>query len=242
MDLTPPLLLGLAAVYLLAGAVKGVTGLGLPTVAMALGTLLLPPAAAAGLLLLPSLATNLWQGLRGPALRPLLRRLWPLLLGIALGAAAGGDRLAAGGAEMLLGTVLLLYAFAGLALPAFGLGETWARRLALPVGLATGFLTAATGVFVLPLVPYLQALRLERDALVQAMGLGFAVATLALGGLLAATAALPAELMALSFAALLPALAGLWLGQRLRRRLSPARFRQCLLLALGALGMNLLLR
>ena len=68
-----------AAVFFLAGAVKGVIGLGLPTVSLALLTLALDLPTAMALLLVPSFVTNLWQGLVGGHLGPLLRRLWPFL-------------------------------------------------------------------------------------------------------------------------------------------------------------------
>ncbi len=51
------LLAGLMLVFLLAGLVKGVIGLGLPTVAMAFLTLMMPPAEAATVLVLPSFVT-----------------------------------------------------------------------------------------------------------------------------------------------------------------------------------------
>ena len=69
-------------VFLLAGAVKGMIGLGLPTIAMGLLTLAMPPSAAASLLLVPSFITNVWQLWLGPSFGPLLRRLWPLLVGL----------------------------------------------------------------------------------------------------------------------------------------------------------------
>ncbi|RUZ51274.1 sulfite exporter TauE/SafE family protein, partial [Mesorhizobium sp. M7A.F.Ca.CA.004.05.2.1] len=51
----------IGAVFLAAGFVKGVVGMGLPTVAMGLLAVTMPPAQAAALLLSPSLVTNLWQ-------------------------------------------------------------------------------------------------------------------------------------------------------------------------------------
>ena len=54
------------------------------------------------------------------------------------------------------------------------------RVLGPLVGAVTGLVTAATGVFVIPAVPYLQALGLSRDVLVQAIGLSFTVSTVAL--------------------------------------------------------------
>src|SRR3546814_5359652 len=76
--LSPGLLPAVAAVFLLAGVVKGVVGLGLPTISMALLALFMPPAPAAALLVVPSLITNLWQARPIHTLAPLLRRIGPL--------------------------------------------------------------------------------------------------------------------------------------------------------------------
>ena len=54
-------LAAVAGAYLLAGFVKGVIGMGLPTVSIGLLGLLLTPAQAAAILVVPSLATNIWQ-------------------------------------------------------------------------------------------------------------------------------------------------------------------------------------
>ena len=75
--------------FLLAGFVKGVIGLGLPTVAVGLLGLVMLPAEAAALLVVPSLVTNLWQLFAGPRFGALARRLWPMLVTICLGTWAG---------------------------------------------------------------------------------------------------------------------------------------------------------
>jgi hypothetical protein len=88
-DLLPFALL-VAGTFLFAGLVKGVVGLGLPTVAMGLLGLAMPPVEAAALLLVPSLVTNVWQLLAGPRFGGLLRRLWPMMLGVVAGTLAPG--------------------------------------------------------------------------------------------------------------------------------------------------------
>ncbi|NYZ17099.1 sulfite exporter TauE/SafE family protein [Azospirillum sp. RWY-5-1] len=232
------------ATFLLAGLVKGVIGLGLPTVAVGLLSLVMTPAQAAATLVVPSLVTNLWQLAAGPGLRPLIARLWTMMLGIAVGTWAGSGLLTGDGAGLAaraLGAALLLYAATGLT----------SRRLAVPrrlepwlspaVGVATGLVTGATGVFVIPAVPYLQAMGMERDALVQALGLSFTVSTLALAGALYGNGALPWSTAAASALAVLPALAGMGAGQWLRGRISAHLFRLCFLWGLLALGGHLLL-
>lgn len=174
--------------FLLAGFVKGMIGLGLPTVAIGLLVLMMTPAEAAALLIAPSLVTNVWQMLVGGHIRSLLRRLWPMLVGIVTGTAAGASFLTSGNAAAAvaaLGLALMVYAGLGLGSVRFKVpphAETWIAPL---VGLATGLITAETGVFVIPAVPYLQAIGLQRDQLVQALGLSFTVSTLALAAILA---------------------------------------------------------
>jgi uncharacterized membrane protein YfcA len=60
-----------ALTFVLAGFVKGVIGLGLPTVGMGLLAIVMTPAQAAALLVAPSFITNVWQavGTRRPSRR-----------------------------------------------------------------------------------------------------------------------------------------------------------------------------
>lgn len=238
------LLAFVAGVFVLAGLVKGVVGLGLPTIAMGLLSLGMAPAQAAALLLLPSLATNLWQMLAGPDLPGLLRRLWPMLLAALVGTTASAGWLTTGGqaAVIGLGLALMLYAALALGAPQLAVPRRWESWLAPVVGLATGLATGATGVFVVPAVFYLQALQLDRDRLVQALGLSFTVSTLALGLGLAQASALSGTILLQSLAALLPAALGMALGQGLRHRLPAAAFRLVFLIALAVLGLYLTLR
>jgi len=136
----------------------------------------------------------------------------------------------------------------GFALAAYGaLGllawrPRWPERAGGLVGALTGALTAATGVFVIPAVPWLQAIGLARDDLVRALGLAFLVSTLALAVLLGGSGELdPGRVMA-SALALLPALAGQWLGMRLRGRLSEAMFRRVFFTGLLVLGAAIAIR
>ena len=245
-------LLFVVAVFALAGLVKGVIGLGLPTISMGLLALAMPPLQAAAILVLPSFLTNVWQLVAGPALRTVALRLWPMMLGICLGTWLGawlGDWLGVGLNEAdarysgaLLGAALAAYAATGLASIRFALRrarEPWAGPAA---GVLTGLIASATGVFVIPAVPYLQAIGLEKEDLVQALGLSFTVSTLALTVNLARAGALNVALASPTFSALAAAGAGMWLGQSLRARLPPQMFRRCFFGGLLLLGAYLVAR
>jgi len=236
-----------AAVFALGGFVKGVIGLGLPTITMGMLGLALPPAQAAALLVVPSLLTNVWQ-VAGTGMAALVRRLLPLLAGLCAGVAIGAGWLAsASGHDSTwatggLGAALVVYAALGLlhwrprVAPRH---EPWLGPL---VGVATGLVTAATGVFVVPAVPYLQALGLAKDELVRALGIAFLVATVALGVALGSHGALPLAVAGASLLAVVPALIGMAFGQVLRRRVAPEPFRRLFLGGLLALGAYLLAR
>ncbi|MCW8087261.1 sulfite exporter TauE/SafE family protein [Sabulicella glaciei] len=229
------------AVFLLAGFVKGVIGLGLPTVAMGLLTLAFPAPEAAAMLLLPSFITNLVQMRPAAVAWRLALRFRALFLGVVAGTALGfflWGGLGGRHADLALGVLLVIYGLLGLA--------AWKPRLpeaiGFPVGAVTGAVTAATGVFVLPAVPWLQARGLSRDDLVRALGLSFTVSTLALGALLLGGRSLSWAQLGLSALAVVPALLGQRLGEALRSRLSESAFRRAFQLGLVALGLWLALR
>lgn len=233
-----------AFIFLLAGAVKGVVGLGLPTVAMGLLSLSMPPAEAAAILLLPSFITNVWQLAEGPRLGNLIRRLWPTLLAIFISTVVASGVIASTKstvASVALGAALLLYAVAGLCnfhINVSPTSERWAGPL---VGGVTGFITGATGTFVIPAVPYLAGLGLPRDELVQALGLSFTVSTVALALGLLWHDALELHSISNSAVAVVPALIGMFLGGQIRRRVSPERFRRWFFIGLAALALHLIL-
>ncbi|KRP61976.1 sulfite exporter TauE/SafE family protein [Pseudomonas trivialis] len=243
-SLGPTLTMLVIGTFLLAGTVKGVIGLGLPTVAMGLLGLAMLPAQAAALLIIPSMVTNLWQLAFGGHLSALLKRLWPMLLLVFFGTGLGTLWLGMGAEQWMvraLGAALLIYALSGLCLPTFTMAPRTERWLAPLCGLITGLITSATGVFVIPAVPCLQALGLSRDQLVQALGLSFSVSTLALAAGLAWHGTLGTGEISASLLALVPALLGMWLGQALRQRISVVLFKRIFFIGMALLGTHLLI-
>lgn len=245
MDWSAGIWVFIGGIFLLAGMVKGVIGMGLPTIAMGLLSVALPPAQAAALLVIPSLVTNVWQLLAGPSFRALGVRLWSMMAGVVAGTLAGAGILvsgASGVATVALGVALVVYALVGLAgikLAVRRRHETWLSPL---VGTATGLVTGATGVFVIPAVPYLQAIGLEKDDLIQALGLSFTVSTLALAAGLFGGDVLKATSLWMSLLSLVPASAGMLLGQFVRQRIAAATFRTVFFAGLLVLGSYLVLR
>ena len=235
----------IATVFLLAGWVKGVVGMGLPAVAMGALGLAMSPVQAAALLVAPSLVTNIWQFVAGPGVVSTLKRLASMMVFVCVGTALGIQLLASGSSRwpsVALGGVLALYALLALFLPRLVVPPRLERGLSPVIGFTTGIVTGATGVFVVPAVPYLSALELTKDELIQAFGLSFTVSTIALAAALGSTGSYPINLLVASLFAVLPALLGMFIGQRMRNRIEPVTFRRWLFVSMFLVGIYMLIR
>jgi uncharacterized protein len=237
-----PLLFFIAAALLLAGFVKGVVGLGLPTVSIGLLAVTMQPSRAIAIVIVPAIVTNIWQTFAGPYLRDIIRRLWPLMAGTVIGIWLNGGMLSGPYARyggVVLGVLLVIYAIVGLSKFNFSVARSNEKWIGGIVGLVTVMVSAATGVQVVPSMPFMQAIGMEKDELVQALGVFFTVATLALAftltsaGLLSASTALPGAV------AMASAFAGMCIGQVVRSRMQPEAFRRWFLIAMILLGLYL---
>jgi len=235
----PDAWLPITLAFLAGGVVKGAVGLGLPTVVLAALAPYMPVSKAAAILVIPSLATNVWQLFGGPRPAQSAWRLAPLLAGLVVGtllAPIGMATVNTHVATLCLGVLLLSYAAVGLANLTLSLppaAEPWASPV---LGLVSGLVNAATGLFVMPLVPYLQSLKMEKDELVQGMALCFTVGALALALRLWMDGTSVLGEATGSALALAAALLGMPVGNALRNRSSQRIFRTCFFAALLAVG------
>ena len=240
MDITLPTIAMLTGIFLLAGGVKGLIGIGLPTVALALLVHFVSLREGAALMVLPAVLTNIWQASSGGHGLALLKRFWLMLVMLCLATWIGVGLLVTSDERLMsgiFGVVITLYAIVGLTRPVpRPLGrrsEVWLSPL---IGIANGLLNGLTGSFAFPGILYLEALRLNRDAMIQAMGILFLVASTALAVALTGHKVMTTTLLVLSVSATLPALAGYYAGQYCRRKLPEALFRKVFLSGLLSLG------
>jgi uncharacterized membrane protein YfcA len=256
-----------AGAFLAAGIVKGGIGMGLPTVGMALMGLWLPVEQAAAILILPVTLTNVYQSFFGTAFRLLMHRIWSLMLALIVGTLAAAALIAEADtalAAALLGGMLIVYAALGLSGLRFNVPVRTEPVLNPVIGLLTGLITGATAIFVIPSVPYLQSVRwssgrpgreddpgdptrardekMEKDALIQSLGLTALVATVGLALGLGSKGALPLGSAVPGIAGTLAAFFGMTAGAAIRDRLSLEVFRRWVLCALLALGVLMVVR
>ena len=234
----------IAAVFLFAGTVKGLVGLGLPSVSVALLTATLGLVNGLALIVIPTCVTNIWQAAQSPDLRRALHRHWIFLATAVVMVIPGAAALTlvdAGKLSAVLGLVLIVYSAASLARVRLHIPPTHERWAGALSGAATGLITGMTGSSIVPGVFFLQSLGLPRAELVPAMGMLFGACALMLAVSLGGIGVVTTDTLLVSTAALGPALAGMELGQRLAKHLSETLFRRVLLCALMVLGIYITL-
>jgi uncharacterized protein len=228
--------------FLLAGFVKGVIGMGMPTISLALLLLGMGLPAAVQIVVVPTVVTNVWQALIGDGFGRLVRRFYALLLATALGVWIGYAvffRSYPKAMTAVLGVAIGVYALSGL----FGIPlmpRVRRERIASPaVGLATGVLAGATGNISMPALAYLHRLELPRNDIVQMLGILFTLGAAMLGLMLAGHGDYSAELLLVSALSVVPGVLGMLFGQRVRGRLSERAFRRALFSGLLLIGAHL---
>lgn len=235
-------LLALVA-YLLAGTVKGITGLGLPTVALGLTTLVLDVRTAVALVILPLLVSNAWQLWRAGDVLGAMRRYAPFALVLVSGvwivssySAVASDRFL----YAMTGLAFVLFVVVNLAVRVPPLPARYDLPAQLGLGTVAGILGGLTAVWAPPVAVYLAARQYPREEFVRATGFLIFIGSVPLLGGYLREGLMTGHLLLLSAALVLPALAGFTLGERVARALSPERFRRVTLYVFLLLGLNLL--
>lgn len=231
-----------AAAFFVGGCIKGVVGIGLPLTSIALMTLFLDLRIAVPLLIVPVLVTNFVQALRGGRFLELLRRYWLMLVTAAIGVWGGVALLYRAELSYLLvtlGIVVAIYSLMNLFNVRLSVSENSVPTLSPFVGLLSGVLGGTTGSIGVPVIIYYQALGMLKDVFVQAVGINFLFTGLVLAVGLAYEKGLNAETLPVSALAVLPAFAGMYVGQWARSRVSEDLFRTCLWIFLLLVALNL---
>ena len=242
-DLTTAL--PVAIVFLAAGFCKGVVGLGLPIFAVSLLTHILGIREAIYITLIPAMLTSLAQAVAGPAFKSSVKRLWPILLvgGIAITISTqlgmkGDKRIIA----FIVGTLIMIYALVSLfnfRFPPPGRNE---KFLSPVFGALGGALGGMSGMYAMPVVPYLQTLGLKRDELIQSIAIWFVTGALIMSSVVGINGAYTLPLIVLTTIASITSLFGIWLGGMARGRMSEQVFVKTFLVAFFFLGAGIFYR
>lgn len=231
--------------FLVAGTVKGVAGVGLPMTALGILTFTTDPRTAVILAIVPIFLANLWQFLRAGDVRDALRRYWPFMVtmvpGIPLTLALTSD-VSPNLLMAVLGVVFVVF----VAINVTRRMPQIPDRLDLPVqlgfGALAGVLGGLTSLWLPAIVVYLSGRDAPKEEFVRATGLLLFAGSIPLFLGYVAEGYLTGPLALVSLGVMIPTLAGLLLGERLRRRLSEQTFRNILMVVFLLIGLNLIRR
>jgi uncharacterized membrane protein YfcA len=238
-------MLVIAGAFIVAGIAKGAIGMGLPPIALALMTFAVRPEDALALMVIPSMATNIWQAIYGRDFLKLLRRFWTMAVAAVAAlifVAVAFGHLGSQRAMSWVGVILVLYAALALTAwrPAVSRAtERWANPL---IGLASGAVAGITGVAAVPFLPYMQSLDIDRHDLVQALGIMFLFIIGALTVALVVQGAFDSTNLVAAIAAIVPTFMGVWIGQKTRNAVSPETFRRIFLFGMFVVGLHMAYR
>lgn len=253
LALSVPAAAVLGVVVLIAGTINGVAGFGFALVGTMALAMIVDPAVAVVVMILPILAANLTlvRELSVTQLQTCGRRFWPLILSALVGTVVGMvvlDSLPVGPLRVGLGLVSLAFVATAqrvVALP--GVGEaTEGCIVETPAGMAgigsaSGLLFGGTNVGV-QLIAFLRSCDLSHSLFVGVVAMVFLGLNAIRVGVAGALGLYPnLGAVGLSLAAAIPAVIGVNLGQRVRSRVSERARRTVVLGLLTVIGVRLLL-
>lgn len=234
----------IALAFLLGSTVKGALGAGIPAVGMPIMVMVIEPALAASLFVVPVALSNIWQIWQAGHYREAIRRFWPFLVTLMIGVWLGVGLLTSVAPKLLalaLGCVVVATTLAQMFVREIR-GLRGRAGFVHPIGgFLLGICGGATGQFA-PTIVYFATLRLDKDLFVTQLALVASCGSLALYTRLVLEGRLHFPQLELSTYALLPTAIGLTIGFWSRKRMSEVVFRRAVWTGLLLLGSALILR
>ncbi len=226
--------------FFCASFLKGLTGIGFSTLCLGFMALFMDIRMAIPLVFLPSLSSNLMVMMDAGHFRESLKRFWCLFLVAIPGLLLGIWVLGTGdhqGPKAVLGVVMIMYGIWGLSKTGTVLSTRNERRLMGPVGFVSGLVNGLTGSQIMPVMPYLLSLKMDRDLFVQTINLSFTINSLIMMACFGKMGLISSHTLWVSLLGILPVGGGIYLGARLRKTISEAIFRKLVFVLLICLGL-----
>ncbi len=245
LDVDNQLLFIALIAFFIAAFLKGLTGLGFMTICLGILALFIDLKVAIPLLFIPSLCSNILVMIQAGGFLTALKRFWPLYLSAFPGLLIGLFLLGSQGDEIpkyILAVVMILYGIYGLRKGMFSLSYSLEKKYMIPVGVVSGFVNGATGSQIMPIMPYLLALKMSKDLFVQTINCAFTLNTIIMIIGVGKLGLLTQTKVFVSIIGVLPVFLGIYLGGQIRKQLSDARFKKLVLILLIVLGGILIVR
>lgn len=244
-SVTTEILMLALLVFLLAGTVKGVLGIGLPTISISMLAQFVDPRVAIAFLLLPALITNIWQIYRGGQLKRSALKLWPFVSTMAVVLFVSSLFAARASTKLLvlgIGIMVVLWTVTSLIKSPPRIPARFDRPVQFALGAVAGVMGGLTAIWSPPMVIYLLSIKCDKEDFVRFTGFLILCGTvpLTIGYLL--NGLMDKKLAIASLMMIVPTLVGFTIGEYLRRFLGGQQFQKAVLVVFCLMGLNLIRR
>jgi uncharacterized protein len=241
----PQILITVFASFFVASFLKGLTGLGFSTLCLGFLAVFMDLKLAIPLVFLPSLSSNLMVMADAGHFFTALKRFWPLYVSAVPGLLVGILILDNSQSEIpkaILGGVMFIYGIWGLKSGIMHLSKKREKHLILPVGILSGLVNGITGSQIMPIMPYLLSLKMNRNMFIQTINCAFTFNTLIMMAALGKLGMVTSTVLVISAGGILPVALGIFLGSRIRKNVTEEIYRKAVLILLTVLGISLTAR
>ena len=235
-----------AFALLCGGLIKGTLGVGTPLLTVPLMALVIPVQTAVALMAIPVVVANVWQASQTKQLGTVVSRFWPAFVAILIGTYAGVAILSAIDERNLLlivGVVVIVFTVLQASTYKLHLAAAMEKPAGVVFGLASGVIGGLSSMFGPMLIIYLVSIRdLGKERFVASISFLYLACVVPWTLILIWFGVLDTRLALLSGAATIPVVVGMFLGQKLRHRVSDQKFNRLVLIVLMASGGTMLWR
>lgn len=231
--------------YAVAGLIKGLTGVGFSTSCLPIMALRLDLKIAIPLVIIPSIVSNISVMIQAGHFREAVRRFYPLYLASIPGLILGISVLALINvqiAKAALGIILISYAGYALTKHDSILSEKAEMLLKIPAGFCTGFVNGLTGSQVMPSLPFLLALDMDKKLFIQSINIYFTMASFVVLIGMKKLGFIQPHMIITAILGLIPVLGAVYIGGRIQQRMSVSAYKKTVLYFLLVMGTILILK
>ncbi|MDA0349155.1 MAG: sulfite exporter TauE/SafE family protein [Verrucomicrobia bacterium] len=229
--------------FLAAGVIKGTLGVGLPIAAVGLMTQFIDPRLAISLVVFPIMFSNIWQMFRAGEIKNTVIKYWIFAFVLAISLLVTTFYTARVAADVLVafvGVVIILFSLMNLISTPPSIPEKVDRPSQLIGGLIAGVMGGFTAIWSPPIAAYLIARNTDKDEFVRATGFLFLIGSIPLSVGFWQNGLMTGPVAMVSAGMIIPTIAGFSIGEIIRRKLNPDRFKKLVLIFFLLIGLNLI--
>tara|TARA_A100001015_G_C14786850_1_gene631449 strand:+ start:90 stop:800 length:711 start_codon:yes stop_codon:yes gene_type:complete len=230
-------------IFFAGGLIKGLIGVGLPTVTLTFLSFIFDIKISISIILLPIIITNLYQMIDGKYLKKIVSDTKFFQISAFVFVFLGFYFLLIFNSNtilIILAVILIFNSILGLTKYEIQFKNFKSKYYQLFIGSMTGVVTGVTGIYTMPFIFLIQSLQYTKNQVIQLMGLTFFIFACTQFLLFSFNDLINIKILILSTVACIPILIGVYLGTILRKKISEALFKLLFNLMLVIMGVLLI--